>query len=43
MTGCGLVGVVAESIVAILRVHAQPTETVALPEFGISNWLTERL
>ena len=41
--GCGLLGVVAETIVALLRVHAQPTETVTLPEFGISNWLTERL
>jgi len=40
---CGLLGVVAETVVSLLRVHSQPTETVALPEFGISNWLTERL
>ena len=32
---CGLLGVVAETVVSLLRVHSQPTETVALPEFGM--------
>lgn len=32
---CGLLGVVAETIVSLLRVHSQPTETVTLPEFGM--------
>jgi len=43
---CGAVaGTVVESAVYILRsnAHSSQPQTVVLPEFGVSSWLTERL
>eukprot|EP00286_Rhodomonas_abbreviata_P023684 CAMPEP_0181315160 /NCGR_PEP_ID=MMETSP1101-20121128/15218_1 /TAXON_ID=46948 /ORGANISM="Rhodomonas abbreviata, Strain Caron Lab Isolate" /LENGTH=118 /DNA_ID=CAMNT_0023422331 /DNA_START=126 /DNA_END=482 /DNA_ORIENTATION=- len=41
--GFGLFAVVIEAMVVVLRKHGQQAGTAALPQFGASGWLTERL